>query len=157
MKNNVTRYLDQRKIHFSVYQLPEKKLSAEETADILRVNLSKVYKTIVVKRAGNGKPLLGVVPGNRVVNLKKLAKVVGDKKVFLTSQREAEKITQLKAGGISPLALINRGFLVIIDQSALGLGDIHISGGQLGVNIRLPVDDLIALTKARVADISSNR
>lgn len=154
MKNNVIRLLDQRKIEYTIFELPPEKLGAEVTAERLGVPLEVVFKTIVAKRAGRGKPLLAVVPGDREVDLKKLAKAVGEKKVHLTTQNEAEMITKLQAGGISALALINRGFQVVIDQSALEQGEIHVSGGQRGINIRLRVDDLVKLTNARLAEIS---
>ena len=57
------------------------------------------------------------------------------------------------AGGISPLALINSGLQTVIDQSAREHGEIHVSGGQRGLNIRLPIRDLVKLTSARLADI----
>ena len=153
IKNNVTRLLEQRKIKHSVFELPGEKLGAEVTAEMLGVSSEIVFKTIVVRREGRGKPILAVVPGNAEVDLKRLAKGVGEKKVFLTTQKEAEELTKLQAGGISPLALINRGFQVVIDQSAQSHEEIHISGGQRGLNIRLSVDDLIKLTNARISSI----
>ena len=153
VKNNITRLLDQRKIKYTLFELPAEKLGAEVTAEMLGVPPETVYKTIVIKRAGRGKPILAVVPGNSEVDLKKLAKVVGEKKVYLTTQKEAEDLTKLQAGGISPLALINRGFQVLIDRSAQLHDEIHVSGGQRGLNIRLPVDDLAKLTNAQLADI----
>jgi Cys-tRNA(Pro)/Cys-tRNA(Cys) deacylase len=80
---------------------------------------------------------------------------VGEKKVVVPTQADAEKMTGLKAGGISPLALINRGFQVIIDSSARFHTHIHISGGELGLNLRLPVTSLIEITHARLANITS--
>ena len=157
MKNNVTRLLDQKKVNYTVYELPPEKLGAEVTAEILSVPVETVFKTIVIKREGRGKPILAVVPGDREVDLKKLALAVGEKKVFLTTQNEAEQLTKLQVGGISPLALINRGFQVVIDQSAKMYMEIHVSGGQRGLNIRLPVRDLQKLTNARLAEISRNR
>lgn len=154
MKNNVIRLLDQQKVNYSVFELPGEKLGAEVTAEMLGVPPEIVFKTIVVKRDGRGKPILAVVPGNREVDLKKLAVAVGEKKVILTTQNEAETLTKLQAGGISPLALINRGFQVVIDKSAQEHIEIHISGGQRGINIRLPVEDLVKLTNARLAEIS---
>ena len=154
MPNNITRLLDQRKIPYTVFELPAEKLGAEVTAERLGVPPEIVFKTIVVKREGRGKPILAVVPGDRQVDLKLLAKAVGEKKVFLTTQKEAEQLTQLQAGGISPLALLNRGFQVVLDQSAQNHAKIHISGGQRGLNIRLPVKDLVKLTNARLAEIS---
>ena len=156
MKNNVTRLLDQKQVNYTVYELPAEKLGAEITAKVLGVPPEIVFKTIVIKRGGRGKPILAVVPGDREVDLKKLAVAVGEKKVFLTTQNEAEILTKLQAGGISPLALINRGFQVVIDQSAQMYMEIHVSGGQRGLNIRLPVVDLQKLTNARLAEISRN-
>jgi Cys-tRNA(Pro)/Cys-tRNA(Cys) deacylase len=153
--NNVTRLLDQRKIDYQAYELPEEKLGALETARYLDVAPELVYKTIVVTRKGRGKPILAVVPGTAEVDLKALAKALDEKKVKLPTQREAEDLTGLEAGGISPLALLNRGFDVIIDTSAQVHEQIHVSGGQIGLNIRLPVEALKKLTKARFAAISA--
>ncbi|MBN1669104.1 MAG: aminoacyl-tRNA deacylase [Anaerolineales bacterium] len=155
IKNNVTRLLDQRKINYTAFELPEEKLGAEVTAEMLGVPAEMVFKTIVVKREGRGKPILAVVPGSAEVDLKALAKAVGEKKVQLATQVEAEKLTGLQVGGISPLALLNRGFQVVIDQSAIALGQLHVSGGQRGLNIRLAADDLVRLTNARCAVIIS--
>jgi Cys-tRNA(Pro)/Cys-tRNA(Cys) deacylase len=112
-----------------------------------------VYKSIVVLRKGKGKPILAVVPGDREVDLKKLAKALGEKKVSPATQKEAERLTKLQVGGISPLALINQGFEIVIHQAVQELDLVHISGGERGINIRLPVPDLINLVRARLADL----
>lgn len=152
--NNVTRMLDAKKVPYTPFELPEEKLGALETSQILGIPPELVYKTIVVAREGKGKPILAVVPGPNEVDLKLLAKAVGEKKVVLTTQREAEQLTGLQAGGISPLALLNRGFQVVLDESARPHPEIHISGGQRGLNIRLPVEAFVKLTNARIAPIS---
>ncbi len=151
--NNVTRLLDSRKIAYTAYELPVEKLGAEETARILNVPLDMVFKTIVVVREKPGKPILAVVPGTSEVSLKAVAAILGEKKVHLPTQAEAEKLTGLQAGGISPLALVNRGFTVLLDGSALAHEQVHVSGGQRGLNIRLPVKALIQLTNAKTGDI----
>ena len=153
ISNNVTRLLDNRKITYEAYQLPKEKIGADEVAQLLDAPPEIVFKSIVITRRGSGKSILAVVPGNKEVNLKSLAKAVGEKKVTPSTQREAEKITRLQAGGISPLALINRGFEILIDQSALDHEFIHISGGERGLNIRLATKDLIQLTRAKTAPI----
>jgi len=154
MINNVTRHLDKKKINYIAFELPKEKLGAEVTAEMLGVIPEIVFKTIVVRREGRGKPILAVVPGNVEVDLKLLAKAVGEKKVYLSTHKEAEQLTKLQVGGISPLALINRGFQVVIDQSAQNHDEIHVSGGQRGLNIRLPVNDLVMLTNALKCPIS---
>ncbi len=152
--NNITRLLDTRKIPYKVFDLPAQKLGAIETASLLNVSLETVFKTIVVRREGKGKPILAVIPGSAEVDLKALAKALGEKKLHLPTEREAESLTGLQAGGISPLALINRGFQVVLDASARQFREIHVSGGQRGLNILLPVEALIQLTNARVEPIT---
>ncbi len=152
--NNITRLLDSRKIPYEVFNLPVEKISAIKTAQMLDVPAEQVFKTIVITREKTGKPVLAVIPGGREVDLKSLAEKLGEKKVHVPTQREAEKITGLRAGGISPLALIHKGFQVYLDEIAQGYEKIHISGGQLGLNIRLPVPALIELTGAQPAAIS---
>ncbi|MFZ5911937.1 MAG: YbaK/EbsC family protein [Chloroflexota bacterium] len=151
--NNVTRLLDSRKIKYTLYELPPEKLGALETARLLNVDPATVFKTIVVTREKPKKNLLVVVPGPSEVDLKLLAAALGEKKVSLPTEREAEQLTGLQAGGISPLALLNKGFQVVIDASAQAYEEIHVSGGQRGLNVRLPVRVLIQLTNARVLGI----
>ena len=154
--NNVTRLLDSHQIPYTAHELLAEKLGALETARLLGVPPEQVFKTIVVQREGKGKPVLALVPGGSEVDLKLLAKAVGEKKVHLPTQREAEQLTGLQAGGISPLALLNRGFQVVIDETAQLFDVIHISGGQRGLNISLPPDALAALTNAAFADITGS-
>src|SRR4030042_1359139 len=151
--NNIIRLLDAKKIPYTAFELPAEKLGARETARVLNVPLDQVFKTIVVKREGKGKPILAVVPGSAEVDLKLLAKALGEKKLHLPTEREAEQTTGLQAGGISPLALVIKGFQVVLDSSAGNYQEIHISGGQRGLNIRLPLESLISLTNARVDGI----
>ena len=139
--NNVTRFLDSKNIPYTVFELPQEKIGADVVALLLDVPPDIVFKSIVILRKVRGKPILAVVPGNRDVNLKALAKTIAEKKVSPATQREAEQLTKLQVGGISPLALINRGFEIIIHSSVEDLDKIHISGGELGVNIRLPSQD----------------
>ena len=152
--NNVTRLLDSRNIPYTAFELPAEKLGAVEVALLLDVPPEQVFKTIVVAREGKGKPILALTPGPAEVDLKALAKAVGEKKLVLPSEREAERLTGLQVGGISPLALINRGFQVVIDETAQLFNEIYISGGQRGLDILLPVQALADLTSATFADFA---
>lgn len=152
--NNVTRFLDSHNIPYTAFALPAEKIGALETAQLLGVSPSLIYKSIVIQREKTGKPILAVIPGDHEVNLKSLASFLGEKKLKIPAQREAERLTGLQAGGISPLALLNKGFQVIISSEALQHEQIHISGGQRGLNIRLSVKSLIECTRARTGEIS---
>ncbi len=153
IKNNITRLLDKQKIAYEAYELSAEKHGALETARILNLPPEQVFKSIVVTRPVKGKPILAIVPGTGEVDLKALAQAIGEKKLSLPTEREAEQLTGMQAGGISPLALINRGFQFVLDASAHQFADIHISGGQRGLNIRLPVKDLVSLINPLVAEI----
>jgi len=154
--NNVTRFLDSRKVSYTVFETPPEKLGALETAQFLGVEPASVFKTIVITREKPKKPLLVVVPGPSNVDLKLLASALNEKKVHLPTEHEAEQLTGLQAGGISPLALINKGFQVVIDSSARSYSMIHVSGGQRGLNLRLSPHDLAKLTNARFEVVCLN-
>jgi len=151
--NNITRLLDARKIPYTAFELSTEKHSALETAQMLQVTPEIVFKTIVVVREGKGKPILAILPGPQEVDLKALAKAIGEKKLLLPTEKEAERLTGLQAGGISPLALLNKGFQMVLDASAQEHAEIHISGGQRGLNLRLPVAALIELLQPQIATI----
>ena len=151
--NNVTRFLDSRKVKYAAHELPAEKLGAVEAAQLLNLPMEQVFKTIVTKRE-KGKPVLVVIPGPHVVDLKLLASFLGEKKMHLPTEREAEQLTGLQAGGISPLALINKGFQVVIDSAANAFDEIYISGGQRGLNIQLGVSDLVKLVNAKMGNVS---
>ncbi len=152
--NNITRMLDQRKIAYAAFELPAEKLGAVEAAQYLGVSPNLVYKTIVVTRVEKGKTILAVTPGDHEVDLKALANAVGEKKLSLPTEKEAERLTGLQAGGISPLALLNRGFQVLIDLSAQLHSEIYISGGQRGLNIRIAPAAFANLVNAKFAAIT---
>jgi Cys-tRNA(Pro)/Cys-tRNA(Cys) deacylase len=156
MTNNVTRMLDAKRVAYTAFELPAEKLGAREAARQMNVPLNQVFKTIVALRSTpGGKPILAVIPGDCQLDVKSLAAVLHEKKVQVPSQREAEQLTGLLAGGISPLALINKGFTILVDQTAADHEQVHVSGGQRGLNLRLAVKDLLRLTNARLAPIAS--
>jgi Cys-tRNA(Pro)/Cys-tRNA(Cys) deacylase len=112
-----------------------------------------VYKTLVVESDDPGfKPMLVMVAADSHLNLKKVARAVGAKKVRMARHADAERLTGLKVGGISALALLNRGFAVYLDERAGSLDYVVVSAGQRGLNLRLSVEDLIRVTGAQLID-----
>lgn len=150
-KTNALRFLASRRVPYQAYTFSEGIHSAEEAAEAMGVPAAQVYKTLVVLRE-RGRPLLVIVPGGRQLDLRRLAKGIGEKKLRMASQREAESLTGLLVGGISALALLNKGFQVYIDSSAARLDQVYVSGGQRGLNVRLAVADLVRLTGARMVE-----
>lgn len=151
--NNVTRMLVAKDVAFEVHELPAEKLGGLEAAAYLGVDPARVFKTIVAVRPEGGKPVLGVVPAAAQLELKALGRALGGRKLQLASQAQAEKLTGLQTGGISPLALIAKGFEVVLDDCALQYEAIYVSGGQRGLNISLAPQSLVELTHAKTAPI----
>ena len=153
-KTNAMRALDAHKIPYSTFVYPETIHSADEVAVLLGVPASQVYKTLVVLAEG-GRRLLVMAPGGREIDLRLLAREVGAKSAQMALQREAERLTGLKVGGISPLALLDKRFEVYLDATAAGLDEIYLNGGQRGINLKLRVDDLVTITGARLVAATS--
>ncbi|MGE5262247.1 MAG: YbaK/EbsC family protein [Acidobacteriota bacterium] len=153
-KLNSMRLLESRKIPYvaKTYDTSGEFHSATDAAHLLGAPVQSVYKTLVILRElpKKGKPVLVMIASEREVDLKHLARSLHEKKLRMATQREAESLTGLQVGGISALALMNRGFEICIDEPALTLEQIHISAGQRGIDLQLAVRDLIDLTRARV-------
>ncbi len=92
---------------------------------------------------------------SREIQLKRLAPALGEKKLRMATQKEAEAWTGLKVGGISALALRQRGFPVYIDCAAAALDEIIVSAGQRGIDIRLTVPDFVRVTGAAFVEATT--
>lgn len=152
-KTQAMRMLDAKRIDYTMrlYDAAREFHSAEDAALLIGAASESVYKTLVVLREalGRPRPLLVMVPSHQQVDLRLLARSLGEKKLRMASQREAERLTGLQVGGISALALVNKPFDVVIDEAARSLEMIHISAGQRGIDLELRAADLVALTSAK--------
>lgn len=143
------RLLEQRKIPHKLFAFDDSIRSAAVVAEVTGMPPHAVYKTLVVEQdPPKGRPYLLMMPSDTEVDLKVLARSLDVKKVRMASHRDAERHTGLQVGGISALALVNRGFPVYIDERALQLGELLVSAGQRGMDVRMGVRDLLALTGA---------
>lgn len=157
-KTLAMRLLEGKKVTYEAVSYDASERDAEKIARQLGVPPEQVFKTLVVaapKSGINNKPLLVVVPANQQLDLKKLAKLLKVKKLKMATHQQAEALTGLQVGGISPLALINKGFAIYLDELALEQAQIFVSAGERGTQIKLAPKDLRKVTGARMADVSS--
>ena len=151
LHNNVTRLLEARQIPFELLDLhTEEKLSGVQMADRAGVPRNRLYKTLVVLREKKGHPLLAVIPGDLELDLKALRAALGEKGLRMATQAEAEAITGLQVGGISALALLNRRFEVVLEETATSLEAFYVSAGQRGASVSLSPKDFAAVTRAQL-------
>lgn len=155
-KTLAEKVLEQKGISFQIYLYNSQERDAVKVASLIGVSPARLFKTLVATREG-GRPILALIPAAATLNLKRLAAVMGEKRVKMASQAEAEALTRLKAGGISPLALLNGKFEMVIDASCRQWDSIVISAGQKGVNLEIAVADLLPLIDPREADIGAKR
>ena len=131
-------------------------LSAREVAAAIGFPAEQTFKTLVVlPERPHARPILALLPGDSQLDLKKLAAAAGEKKVQMAPQREAERLTGLEKGGISPLALMDKGWAVYLDETAILFDRIEISAGKVGMGVVVPVEPLIELLAAQMVDLSS--
>lgn len=125
--------------------------SLAEAAEMSGVEPRQLQKTMVV-RVGEGEYFLVLVPGDSVIDWKKLRHTVGHSRLSLAPQDEAERATGFKRGTITPFGLATP-MPVVVDESMRG-ERISLGAGEPGVNLVLAADDLIGHVGAIVADIS---
>lgn len=158
-RNNVTRFLDSKKVAYQVYTYDYDAgvHSAVEVAAAIGLPPEQVFKTLVaLADDSRRKPMLVIVPGPATLDLRMLAKAVNAKRVKMATHDQAEALTGLQTGGISALALINKGFDVYLDDRAQAFDHIAVSAGQRGANVLLPVKELIRLVNARLVRLQDD-
>ncbi len=125
--------------------------SAVEVAERLDLPADAVFKTLVARGERSG-VVLALVPGDRSLGLRKLAHLLGEKRLEMVPPDDLQRLTGYIKGGVSPLAG-KRSYPTFIDRSALRHDRISISAGVRGTQILIAPDDLVRLTHAIVADL----
>ena len=123
-----------------VLTFPAREKTAEEVSRETGIPLAQVVKTLLVQGASS-KYYLALCPGDRQVNLKVLARAVGEKGAEMAKREDVPKITGYLIGGVSPLGT-HRRLPVIMEASILTLPEIALSGGQWGCQAVLRPSDL---------------
>ncbi len=121
-------------------------------ADALGVDQARVFKTLVTEV--DGSLTVAVVPVTGDVDLKALATAVGGKRATMADRALAERTTGYVRGGISPLGQRKR-LATVVDASAADHETIYVSAGRRGLQVQLSPAELIRLTNAVTARISS--
>jgi Cys-tRNA(Pro)/Cys-tRNA(Cys) deacylase len=150
-KTNAMRALDSRDIAYTPFEYSPDIHSGEGVAHELGEPPERVFKTLVAI-TDERNPILVLVPSNHELDLKRCAAAVGVKRLRMATRKEAESKTGLLAGGISALALLNKPFPIYLDHHAILWDDIWVSAGQRGINLRIAVDDLLAVTNATMIE-----
>ncbi|MBR6873684.1 MAG: Cys-tRNA(Pro) deacylase [Ruminococcus sp.] len=152
-RTNATRALAQKKIPFKeyVHGLPAE-MSGEEIAEAMGQDKERVFKTLVTAAPRSGKHYVFMVPVAEELDLKKAAKAAGEKSIEMIKAKELLPLTGYVHGGCSPIGM-KKLFPTFIHQSAEAFPAIFCSGGSVGLQIEIALDDLRRVVPVTAADI----
>lgn len=154
-KTNAVRLLDTAKITYELkeYEVDELDVSAGHVAASLGISADTLYKTLVLK--GTKDPyIVAVIPGNAQLDLKKMAKVSGNKHCEMLPMKDLLSITGYIRGGCSPIGM-KKLFPTFMEEAAQLEQQISVSAGKRGLQMLLNPNDLASLTRATWSDIIS--
>lgn len=114
-----------------------------EAAEVLGLDPGCVFKTLLATVDGD-ETVVAVLPVDRRLDLKALARAAGAKKATMTDPSAAERLTGYVVGGISPLGQ-RRRLRTFIDTTAAGLDELHVSAGRRGLEVALAPSALAEL------------
>lgn len=155
-KTNAARLLDRAKIKYELvpYVVDENDLAATHIADQLGENIKQVFKTLVLHGEKSGY-FVCVIPGDEEVDLKKAAKVSGNKKVDLIPMKELLPTTGYIRGGCSPIGM-KKAFPTYFDESCGKFDYIYVSAGVRGLQLKINPNELVRYVRGTLAALTTS-
>ncbi|QQE47269.1 Cys-tRNA(Pro)/Cys-tRNA(Cys) deacylase ybaK [Peptoniphilus harei] len=151
-KTNAMRILESENIDFEIIEYSTKDgIGGVDVAEKLGEDKDRVFKTLVTE-SKEGENFVFVVPVSSELDLKKAAKASGSKKVEMILQKKLLPLTGYVHGGCSPVGM-KKEFKTFIDSSAENLDFFYVSGGKVGMQIKLNPKELVNLIDGEFADI----
>jgi len=149
--------LERSGVEFTVHTFDHDLVDVEElgygraAAHALGVDESRVFKTLLAQSEKSA--VVAIVPVSAQLSLKALALVLGVKRCEMVPANDAQRITGYVVGGISPFGQKKKLFTVI-DESALDLPTIFVSGGRRGLDIEVVPADLVRVLEAKTGALA---
>lgn len=153
-KTNAARLLDRAGIAYELvpYEVDESDLSATHVAAQLGEDVTRVFKTLVLKGERPACHFVCVVPGDAEVDLKKAARAAGVKKAELIPMKELLPLTGYIRGGCTAIGM-KKPFPAYFHTTALDAPFFYVSAGQRGLQIKVNPQEFIAYAKGSTADL----
>lgn len=152
-KTNAARLLDKAKIEYELisYEVDESDLSAIHVAESLSEPIEQVFKTLVLKGDKSGF-FVCVIPGAEDLDLKKAAKVSGNKNCELIPMKDLLTVTGYIRGACSPIGMKKR-FPTYFHETCLSFNHIFVSAGIRGMQLRIAPEALVHYVNAKTLDL----
>lgn len=152
-KTNALRQLDQRHIPYELqtYDVSDGKIDGVSVAKKTEQPMDTIFKTLVL--TDEKEAFVAIIPVAEAVDLKKVARLVGVKKLDLLPLSQLTKVTGYERGGCSPIGM-KKQLPTLLDQRAETLEEMIVSAGRVGMQMKVKVNDLVALTDATIAPLT---
>lgn len=155
-KTNAMRILDSQKIEYSEIEYDASSgISALDVAKSTGEDPSRIYKTLVTV-SREKEHFVFVVPSEKELDLKKAATAAGTNNIEMIPQKELLPLTGYVHGGCSPVGM-KKEFETFLDSSAKDKEYIFISGGKIGIQIKINPDDLVGAIDGKYFEISKDK
>jgi Cys-tRNA(Pro)/Cys-tRNA(Cys) deacylase len=153
VKTNALRILDQKKIEYEMFQYDNRdgKIDGMSVAEKIGQDYRLVFKTLVTS-SGSGAIYVFVIPVDSELDLKKAAKVSGEKKIEMLPMKDIQKWTGYIRGGCSPVGM-KKQYRTYIDESAKNQEKIIVSAGKIGMQMKLKINDLLTAVDGNLAEV----
>ena len=154
-KTNAARLLDKAKIPYELipYEVDEQDLAATHVAEQLGQDIRCVFKTLILRGDKQG-IFVCVIPGDAEVDLKKAARISGNKSAALIQMKELLPLTGYIRGGCSPIGM-KKSYPTFIHESAQAFETIYLSAGVRGLQVKINPLQLASWLKIPFADLIS--
>lgn len=151
IKTNAMRILDKNKISYETinYECDEF-IDGLHTAEKTGAPVEQSFKTLVAQGKSKEYYVL-VIPIAEEIDLKKAAKVLGEKSIEMIHVKDITKVTGYVRGGCSPLGM-KKLYPTIIQESAQNFDVVYVSGGRIGSTIKVNPQELAKVVNAKFAD-----
>ncbi|MBP2242043.1 Cys-tRNA(Pro)/Cys-tRNA(Cys) deacylase [Cytobacillus eiseniae] len=152
-KTNAMRILDAKKVPYEIltYQNEDGKIDGVSVAQKINKDEKLVYKTLVAE--GNSKQVyVFIIPVGDELDMKKAAKAVGEKRVEMIAVKDIQRLTGYIRGGCSPVGM-KKQYPSFLDLEAAKLERIIISGGRIGMQMELNIEDLQLVIGAKLMEL----
>ena len=151
-KTNVMRVLEQKNIPYTAHTYPEDgPVDGVSVANYLHQDVEQVFKTLVTK-AASGNYYVFDIPVAENLDLKKAAKVVGEKSIAMIPQKELLPLTGYIHGGCSPVGM-KKLFPTVFHETVVLFDTICVSAGKIGAQVEVDPRALMELLGAEAADV----
>ena len=153
-KTNEMRMLAKAGVDYEYkeYEYDENDLDGHHVAEYLGVPYEEVFKTLVAV-SDKGEYLVYCICVDDEIDLKKAAKLAGEKRVDMIHVKDLLNVTGYIRGGCSPIGM-KKKYRTFIDEMIELVDSVSVSGGQRGLQIKLKPSDLVSFTEATVGDFA---